>query len=63
MSYIHGRHYSFPLYDTGIPMPHSINNGAAVQRVTDRDGDADHPDVEASPLVQLFSVGCETSGR
>ena len=53
-----------PLHGTGIPMPHSRNiNGAAVQRATDRNRNVDYPDVEASPLAQLLSLGCETYGR
>ena len=53
-----------PLHGTGIPMPHSRNNdGAVVQRATDRNRNVDYPDVEASPLAQLLSLGCEIYGR
>ena len=53
-----------PLHSNGHPMPGSSNkNGAAIERAEARHRNVDYPDLEASPLVQLLSLGVETYGR
>ena len=53
-----------PVHGTGLPMPRShTQEGAALQRAENRNRTVDYPDVEASPLAQLLSLGVETYGR
>ena len=53
-----------PVHGTGEPMPRAADHdGAAVERAATDCRTRDYPDVQASPRVQLLSLGVEIYGR